>query len=298
MESHLCYLMHKDIPVMSFVLNDAGMCCEIKDMFLREHIPPGMGSPDSIGNINRFLAKRQLKPQRYDVLKIKRLAVFDPSYFSPFHFVSAFDCYWLKYENEVLSFSDVSFYQKEYEESYESCDVLTYINPDGMGNITVTRDSPNLTINSENPVFVVALDGGKSHILIEAGIRDKSIFLQEIYAKNGLPVVNGTYANYNDSIYYDIENITDETTEYIPFEGYFIDMRSKLENSGISEEELVFNCLKVHDFPDWDDFFPLMLELDQKFSIDRNYSQFGFLRNPDTLEIKSFAPIFCYPITK
>ena len=76
------------------------------------------------------------------------------------------------------------------------------------------------------------------------------------------------------------------------------DMRSKLENSGVSEEELVSNCLMVHDLPDWDDFFPLMLELDQKFSIDRNYSQFGFLRNPDTLEIKSFAPIFCYPITK
>ena len=72
------------------------------------------------------------------------------------------------------------------------------------------------------------------------------------------------------------------------------ELELKPENAGMSEEELLLECFQRNDFPNRDRFLANLLALDEKYDINRSASTIGVLRNPDTLEIVSIAPLYCY----
>ena len=293
METHTCYLMHKDIPVLTFLMNDEGMCCEVYCLYNRTHLPPGMTSSPGVGEVNRFLSGRMLSKKRPDVTRLKNLNLFDPSFFMPFHFVSAFDCYWIKYEGEVTMFEDVSLFRKTSVDTEDMTDVVTYSNYGHDPDIEILRDSPNLTVHFPYPVLVMMTEE-KMHVLFEATINDRSLFLKREYAKY-IEVLDGNYASYNDAIFYDVEDVADEHTELIFFEGYFNDVKKRPENAGLSDAELLVETIRENDIPGKEDYITSLLTLDDRFGLDRELYEMGVLRDPDTLVFKSFAPVFCFP---
>ena len=298
METHECYLMHKDTPVLSFTMNDDGMCCNVIDLYNRLHLPPGMQVSFDVNCVNRFLMERQFSSERKDVERLKVLNLFDPSMFFPFHFVSAFDCYWVRYEREGKMFSDVSFFGKTFSEEDMGLDtdVLTYANFDHTEDINVDRDSPNMTISSDEPRFIFPMEDGL-HLLFETPVKDISMFLKKAYGKY-MAAADGAYSYFDDSLFYDVILDSGESRELIPLSGYFQDEKDRPENAGMSDAELFITLMDRLSVPGGKEYMTALFALDDKFGIDRELTDVYVIRNPDTLTIESFAPVYNFPLQR
>lgn len=279
--THLAYLMHKDTSCLSFYMNDDGKCVELGKILNKQHIPPGV---NSVLGVNRFLKHRQLNPRRSDVQKIKELELCSEEMMLPFHFLSPFDCYWVKYDFEMVPFNALTLYQPK-----DDIDIFSVT--EGTLLEDLSRDTANLSFESIHQAFYIQEDGGR--YLQESPIKDNSVWLQKIYAKY-LSVLRGKYSIYRDKLFYDVPNITSKTTEFISFEDYFVDFWESPENAGYTDEEAFFECLRQHNFPNWEQFISTLLSLDEKYHVERSMRSFGVLRDPDTLNIISMAPIFSY----
>ena len=83
--------------------------------------------------------------------------------------------------------------------------------------------------------------------------------------------------------------------EYLPFNELYLEFREDLCNSGYTEEESIALAMQKNNLPEWELFLSHLTALDNEYHINRTVNDFGILRNPDTLEIQGFAPIFLYP---
>ena len=286
---HTAYIMHKDMICMSFIMNEDGLCCGIKQIINKDHLPKGING--TILSVNRFLQGRQLSNKRADVLKIKDMGIIENEMLLPFHFLSPFDCYWVRFDGERMPFNAISLYN-----NYPGTDVFT-LTEDTVEDID--RDTANLSFHNKKQQFYVMSenesDKFKGKFLTEAYISDKSVFLQNIYAKY-LSVLRGQYSIYKDKLFYDVPDVTSLNMEYIPYIGYFWEFWEKPENAGYTEKEALFESFRLNNFPDWEQFFSRLISMDEKYNLDRSLDEFGILRNPDTLEIISIAPLFSYPL--
>lgn len=281
--THLAYIMHKDVSCLSFYMNDDGKCVELGRVLNKEHIPPGV---NSILGVNRFLKHRQLNPAREDVKKIKALNLCSEETMLPFHFLSPFDCYWVRYDFEMVPFNALTLYQPK-----DEIDIFTV--EEGTLLEDLSRDTANLSFDSKNQAFYISEDDGR--FLQEAFIKNNSVWLQKIYAKY-LSVLKGNYCIYRDKLFYEVPNITSRNMEYISFEDYFLDFWESPENAGYTDEEAFFECLRQQNFPNWEKTVSTLLSLDEKYGVERSMRSFGILRDPDSLSIISMAPIFSYDV--
>lgn len=276
-------IYHKDIPTVTFFMNENGKCSKVLSIENSRHVPIGING--SALSVNRWLRERSLNLKRHDVIRIMDLGIVDEENFIPLHFLSPTDSYFVKYSGENMPYNAINLYDNDYKIDVFSLDEDTE---------ELTRDSGNLAQSRDYEVFSVppSEDEGRK-LLFEEGMNDDSVYLQEMYADE-IPVLDGRYAELKEKLYYEVDNITNKDMEYIPFKDYLDMFWENPINAGFTKEEAFFTMLKEYDFPDYEEVIPRILFLDDKYDIDRTLYDIGVLRNPDTLEIKAIAPLFNY----
>lgn len=285
---NLAILMHKNIETLKFIMNEDGICIKIQEILNEEHLPPALRNLNDVHDINYWLSQRRLAKDRPDVMTLQALHYLKDLCFYPLHYLSLYDCYWIKYEGETCTWASLSLYATPFREDIFSMYEMLGDEQD------YSRDTANLTIPGRYPITCSMDD--QNHFLFSMRIspRDRSAYLQNIY-QDYIPTIIGKYTLNGAILSYDFVNITDENIEYIPYQALYDNYRETHRAYDKEEEEVFFESLEYYQIPDGVDFVTKMIALDSKYQVPRELSDFGVLRNANTLKMISFCPIFLYP---
>lgn len=276
-------IYHKDTPTLTFYMNDNGKCVKVLSVQNAPHVPVGV--TDAVHTVNRWLNERSLDLNRRDVIRIRDLGIFNEEDFIPFHFLSPLDSYFIKYRGENMPYNSIDLMDNDYKADIFSITEDTE---------SVSRDSGNLGLSFPYEVYSIPRnEDDERRLFIEEPMDVDSLYLQEKYADE-VSVLEGRYSEYGDKLYFDVRNITDKSLEYIPLQDYFNMFWEDPVNAGYTREEALVNMLREYDFPDYEEAIPRIMYLDKLYGIEHSLMETGVLRNPDTLEIRMIAPLFCY----
>lgn len=287
-------LMHKDIPVLSFIFSNQNRWVHIRDIFNEEHMPVNMlVQPQNLGaGLNSFIDHRFIPRSRsnYDVIKTlyKMENSFELSFRS--HMVSISDHYWVKYLDDSVIWADVNFYDNPIPDEHlliGSVDTLHQYDP--------WQRTPNTSNNGT--LRQIWLHQGEEILLSKAGeLTFKQEPFNESVVSDLLMYFSVPYISY--SLGYmasEEENVsicscfTNQDVEYIPA----WQLTANQKPNHMSEYEHYIAQLGTFGLTDIRTQLEQMIALDYLIANeDRHWGNFGALRYSDSLEFVGLAPIF------
>lgn len=280
-------LMHKDIicAVLHFSYNK----CDKFRIVSQEHLPPFLQIKNCAkSEVDSWIDSRVILPNRdmYDRIKIM---VLDSNY-SRFqwaidnHCLSLSDCYWIKKENESIKWKDINYYDNDFSNDLNDILIDSKISNDNRYKKLVC---PGSTVTASLPKTWV-LDKGR-RLLYKRGNQE---IVNENLVSEFLGDMQWNHVQYWVSELYGkqcsvCETMSSNNVELIT--AYELSHGWKKSNSPVKQ---FVNELKdkVENF-DLD--FSRMNLMDYIFAnCDRHWNNFGIIRNPDTLDIISLAPLY------
>lgn len=289
-------LMHKEIPVADFIMDD-GDILEIRTVHASEHIPVGIvqtaGKPVR-ASLNQWWQNRGIPASRSGLKKgLEILGVthqkklLDKSYG-----LSLTDHYWIRPKEQSLSWKEMNFFEHSFS--------------DDVGNALFGnrfRDE-NHEIDYISPCS--ASDGwlkkkwkiihGK-RVLVKSG---SGPFLQEPYNEviatalhkrlGVMPYTPYELLMEQGQPYSLCENFITKDTELIS--AYQL-INSEKKRNDVSFYEHFTNLCKKNGVENVTEYLDYMLATDYLIAnTDRHYNNFGLIRSADTLQYLGFAPIY------
>ena len=110
--------MHKDIKVLKFILNENGTFDYVKEIYDISHIPFSTDRDLSLNHktIAQWWNDRSIPLTRNDYSLIKNVLPNDDSLSLVIksHALSLDDQYWIKKEDEDISYDDISFFSNDF----------------------------------------------------------------------------------------------------------------------------------------------------------------------------------------
>lgn len=287
------WLMHGEAMVAKLSFNDIGQIQSVIQIVEPDHIPPGITLSDryrTLGSFRTWWSKRSIPTSRSRLKEtLIRLGMFTPEYLMlKAHGFSLSDSYWLSFTGDSSDWYSMNHYQNDF--SNDLGDVLL------QGDVVDIPDlnSPDTSLNGNLKKRWKIIDGER--ILLKGGTQP---FMQEpfneVIASRIMDLLNIRHVEYeltslNREPFCSCPCFCDISTEFIP-------AWSILSEHGRSEGqtlyELTSSSFKSVGCIGVDEFLDQMIALD--FIIgneDRHYGNFGILRDPVTLKVKSFAPMF------
>lgn len=294
MDSRRYELMHKDIAVALIEFDDEGKLTGAPEVFNEEHLPPR--ARRSRPDFSRWWADRAIPNTRKELnlfLSVNNIAS-TGDYLIDNLGLSLSDTYWIRPENSSLMWKDVNLYENSFAGKMS---VSRHSGEFERISFSVTY-SPDASTGGELPKWWV-IENGIRYLVKgnEGGTSQQSrneVFASEIHKAQGW----SNYASYTLVRLPDgrtgcrCSAFTSPEKEFIsawelvgrkdfakdePFRENFI---NACISGGLTRDEVV----KQLDYMSLSDFLIA--------NTDRHLNNFGILRNPDTLEFISMAPLF------
>lgn len=296
-ETRVMTLMHRDHPVLTAEVDaHSGNFTKLLEVHDAAHLPVAarcFWEKGRIGNpITRyktlsvldFWREMRLIPQRrtYNYERfIKFSSRGELSLHA--HMANLSDAYWIKAENEDLTYDKVSFHRVPFESFFVNKENLVTPDFTTNGNITKYWD-----VRDDKRLLYKASYHRQSEPYNE-------VIASEFAERLGLPHVPYIVEKREDEEAHEVtysvcEAFTSDLVEYVP--AWEIRGAAKKNNSE-NDYGFFLRCGKVLGLPDFRQDLDNILAFD--FIInneDRHYGNFGFLRNAETLEWLGLAPIF------
>lgn len=280
-------LRHRDCDAALLLIDDLGNILKMKELD-KQHLPY-MGACDLPG-MRRWFKERAISNKRKDLSEmLKKYNSENPEIFLLRSMaLSLMDNYWVvPLSNCHLSFDEVNLYDN-------AEDSVVFVSSDG----TVFQNNAHASLNGNQIKACQKVDGEwhlwKKKETVDGQQAVNEAFIAHIHKmQNKFPhVCYEIIMENNKPMYSDCCLFTNKSLELIS--AHELTGLRKKTNDVSEYENYISLCAEygldyqyVHDFMDYQtmvDFLTL--------NTDRHFNNFGVLRNPETLELVSVAPIF------
>ena len=290
-----CTLMHKAIPVAELTLDSRrGNILSVDTLRNKAYLPVGIKVINSVPNqakLAEWWASRSIPFNRPGLRSLlKRLNMPTALALSrECHGLSLSDQYWIRPKSSGLLWEDINFFHNRFSEDVGDILFGGEADPD-----QIDMMSPDSTTDGRLQKRWITTDG--TQVLLKGG---RSPFHQEplnealasvLEHRLGIPHVNYSVTRVNDLPYSVCENFITPRTELVT--AYQICETKPFPEGGELYEHYLDCCdtLGIHGIRESLD---QMLVLDYLIAnTDRHYGNFGAIRDADTLEWISPAPLF------
>lgn len=291
-------LMHKEIPVLSFDIDSDGYITSVNEVYDKNHLPLSLLNPQKMQKtlLNEWWKGRSIPASRQNLqeaLEVLGGETTDSLVNKSFG-LSLSDHYWAKPVTSKVEWQAVNFFTNSF-----SSDVGKAL----FGTLDV-KDSSELNLLSPDNTSDgwlqkrwIIKDGER--ILLKSGSGESQqepfneVLASECCKKLGINYVPYKIVKTENHFYSACPDFVSVNTELIPAWTIVQTLRKDNNTSGFNH---LINCAEKIGISDTEKLkkdLCHMLALDFIVAnTDRHFNNFGFLRNPDTLEWIGLAPIF------
>ena len=291
-----CTLMHKNIEVAELIIAESAVAItDVGTIHNLEHIPLGVqalnGGVD-IGEMNDWLKGRSIPASRSGIWDLyTRLGRSSTEYLIlKCYGLSLSDHYWIWPTGSGLVWADINFFQNDF--SRDVGEMLFGREPADKNNINLV--SPDNTSDGWlRKKWIIA--GGKRMLVKGSSEPWKQEPFNEVIAcaimrRLGIAHVPYTLTFEDGEPYSLCENFLSVDKELIPAWKVF---HSRVMNDEDCDFTHLMRCCDQLGIPDVRAAFDKMITLDYIIANeDRHFTNFGFVRNAETLDWLGAAPIF------
>ena len=288
-------LKHKDVDVIEFDLGDSGFISSFGKVFNELHLPVGTADVRGVNaKAMRDWWRRRSIPENRDGLRdfLESLDIVFPQELLKKSFgLSLSDQYWICPQGEDISLAKIDFFHNTFSEDVGD---LLFGKQDSQGTNAIDLTSPDNTSDGVLKKRWKIINGKRC--LIKGGSKpfnqeiSNEVLASRICRRLGIPAVNYEITEINGERYSVCEDFITGDTELVS--ARYIRNLIKKENS-VSDYESYIAKAEELGIPDVRLRTDMMLTLDFIIAnTDRHYNNFGLIRNADTLEWLSVAPIY------
>ena len=294
-EKKIFILKHKDIDVVELDLDESGLISSLGKVFNELRLPVGATGTGGIdAAAMRDWWRGRSIPASRDGLRefLGSLDIVFPQELLKRSFgLSLSDQYWICPRGEELSWAEINFFHNTFSEDVGD---LLFGKQGSVDAGAIDLASPDNTSDGVLKKRWKIIDGKRC--LIKGGNKTfnqevaNEVLASRICERLGIPYVNYEIMEIDSNRYSVCEDFITGDTELVPANR--IKKLMKKENHVSDYESFI---RKVEDFgiPDVRKRIDMMLALDFIIAnTDRHYNNFGLIRNADTLEWTSVAPIY------
>lgn len=293
-------LCHKDIETLLLDFDSNGSFVSSGEILNELHLPISIQGKIKQKGLNRATqewwesrsipSSRQNLKQVLDLLGVNNLYLLKKQSFG----LSLSDHYWIKPINSYLTYKQVNFFENSFSEELGN---FLFLN--SMNRTSKISPSPELTtdgwlkkrwkiINNQR----ILLKGSSNKNNAEAYNEVFAYKACELLNIECTPysLINANKDEINPKLYSACPNFIDLNTELVSALDFFL-LRTKTNNE--SDLTNFLELAKSFNMPNVLEKLSNMMVLDYLIrNEDRHYCNFGFLRNPNTLEWIGVAPLF------
>jgi hypothetical protein len=291
-----CTLMHKDIEVAEFVVDeDTVNINEIGAIERQEHLPLGVmdlkGGVDR-GELTDWLRSRSIPASRSGIWNLyTRLGRNSTEYLIlKCHGLSLSDHYWIRPKDSALVWANVNFFHNDF--SKDIGEMLFGREPADRSNINLV--SPDNTAEGRLRKKWIVADGKR--MLVKGGNEPwkqepyNEVIASAIMRRLGIAHVPYSLLFEGAEPYSLCENFLTTDTEFIPAWRVFHTRMMRNQDTDYSH---LLHCCEEMGIPGVRESIDRMLTIDSIIANrDRHYNNFGFVRNATTLAWQGASPLF------
>ncbi|MFZ3129898.1 MAG: HipA domain-containing protein [Desulfosporosinus sp.] len=288
-------LMHKDIPVAELTLDDA-TCAIVKigDLYTPAHLPVGIpvrkGEVDRAA-LNEWWKNRAIPASRQGIrealqeLKLPSTQnLLDKSFG-----LSLSDHYWICPASAPLTWSEINFFENSFSD-----DVGNILFGKGSSGEEISLISPDNTSDGWLRKKWTIIDGKRCLVKGGSGATQQEpyneVLASAIMRRLDIPHVSYTLTLQDEYPFSVCEDFVTPQTELVS--AWYVMQTQKKENH-VSVYQHYLNCCEILGIPGVREALDRMMVLDYLIvNEDRHQNNFGVLRDADTLEWLSSAPIY------
>lgn len=293
-------LCHKDIPVLIFSTEDEEIS-QVREIINSAHLPVGISTENDDGKSLKSKFRiwwkgRSIPASRQNLdMALGLLGNITVDYLIEKSFgLSLSDHYWVKPEKSRLRWRDVNFFENTFSEDVGKA-LFGVLNSDSIKSLDLI--SPDNT--SDGWLKKKWIIKGGERILLKGGSSPycqepfNEVLASEICRRLKINHVPYSIIKSNETFYSSCPDFVTENTELISA-GHIALTQKKDKNTSVFDHLL--NCCRGNGFSNIESIekeICSMLALDFIIAnTDRHMNNFGFLRNPDTLEWTGLAPVY------
>ena len=280
-------LMHKDLEVCYFKMDGDQVLGAAFSKEYMGHVPFSVKDKHSL---QKWLVNRAIPATRIGIRSITSNSL---QFMLSNYGLSLSDCYWVKPFGETCVWGDVNFFDHDFH-STNVLDNFTELNVSGRISLT-----PSASLKGDLQKKWIIVEGKR--VLIKGNYGNTAlqsvaeVLASSIYRKQQvIPFTSYDFCkirlNGTDVLGCACEDFATQELEFVPA----IDIINSLKKSNDRSYYQMFvgECLK-HGINSVESFMSNMFLVDfYMVNQDRHMNNFGILRNPDTLEWVSMAPVF------
>ena len=288
-------LMHKDIPVVNFMLDaETSAIVRINELYSRMHLPVGI--PVRKQQVDRAALNDWWKGRAIPASRQGIRAALEELQVSATHSLlekclglSLSDQYWICPEGSNLRWSDVNFFENPFSD-----DVGNILFGKGSGSDAVSLMSPDNTSDGWLKKKWTILDGKRCLLKGGSGATQQEpyneVFASILMDRLSIPHVEYSISYQDDYPFSVCEDFITPETELVS--AWYVMQTLKKENH-LSVHQHCLTCCDTLGIPNVREALDRMLVVDYLLvNEDRHQNNFGFIRNADTLEWIGAAPIY------
>ncbi len=299
-------LCHKEIPVLNFEADNDGTILKINEVYEKRHAPIGIfnsATETPVIALRNWWNARSIPASRQNLDKfLESLSINSPIELVSKSFgLSLSDHYWIKPAQGAqsnISWRDTNFFENDFSEdvgnlltgigTFRNIGSINFLSPENTSDGWLRK---KWTIENGKRTL---LKGGSGAFQQEPF---NEVIASEICERLGIKHVDYKLTHHNDkggiSFFSACPDFVVVETELVPAMRIFSVI--KKDNNTSPLKRLLKGC----EFLGMGDIDFLKKELGKMFTLDfiiantdRHFNNFGFLRNPDTLEWLGLAPIY------
>ena len=285
-------LMHKDIAVMKFLIDEDSDIKNITEIYNADHMP---FSTKGSTNNNLFAIKEWWKDRSIPITRdeynrsISNLPGENSlSLVVKAHALSLTDQYWIKGVDENIRYDDVSFFSNNYADDIGDI----FIGKKKKGTISYYSPDSTSTGNLKKRWKTIA---GQRY-LCKAGTKPYQYeIFNEIIASKIMNILDIDHVDYD--LTFDEDMMFCKSLDFISYNEDFVSAyqlsKYKPKKNDVSLYDHLMSIMKELRIPDYQKKINQMLFVDYLIgNVDRHLSNFGVIRDAKTLQFVRFAPIF------
>jgi len=288
-------LKHKNIDVIELELDSTGLILKFEKLFEEAHLPLGTIGKNGIDySLIKDWWKGRAIPASRDGIKdlLEPLDLNFPQQLLDKSFgLSLCDQYWICPQNSDLEWSDINFFCNNFSEDVGN---LLFRKLDFEDKEAISLVSPDNTSDGVLKKKWKIINGKRC--LIKSGSKPfnqeiaNEVLAARICERLKIPFVDYCILDIDGEKYCACENFISGETELIT--AWHIKQLIKKDNN-TSDYYSVIHKAEEYGLKNVRQRIDMMIVLDYILvNVDRHYNNFGFIRNADTLEWISVAPIY------